>query len=73
MKTYEITAKTGSFETILSVNEADFPEILHALMDGFGDIVAIDEETGELILQLYVSDEIFPPKCSPFEALMSVL
>lgn len=73
MKTFEITAKTGGIETVLYVNEADFPEIIHALMDGFGDIVAIDEETGELIFQLYISDEIFPPKCSPFEALMSVL
>lgn len=73
MRTYEITAKTDGIETMLSVNEADFPEILNALMDGFRDIIAIDEETGELMFQWYVSDEIFSSKCSPFEALMSVL
>lgn len=73
MRTYEITAKTDGTETMLSVNEADFPEILNGLMDGFRDIVAIDEETGELMYQWYVSAEIFCPKCSPFEALMSIL
>lgn len=73
MRTFEITAKTGGFETVLSINEADFLEILDKLMDGFLDIVAIDEETGELMFQWYASAEIFSPKCSPFEAAMSVL
>ena len=41
MRTFEITAKTGGFETVLSINEADFLEILDKLMDGFLDIVAI--------------------------------
>lgn len=72
MRTFEITAKTDGFETVLSVNEADFLEILDKLMDGFRDIVAIDEETGELMYQWYLSAEIFSPNCSPFEAVTSV-
>lgn len=73
MRTFEITAKTDGVEIMLSVNEADFLETLNKLMDGFRDIVAIDEETGELMYQWYVSDEIFSPKCSPFEAVMSII
>ena len=73
MRTFEITAKTDGVEIMLSVNEVDFLETLDKLMDGFRDIVAIDEETGELMYQWYVSDEIFSRKCSPFEAATSVL
>lgn len=73
MRTFEITAKTDGVEIMLSVNEADFLETLDKLMDGFRDIVAIDEETGELMYQWYISAEIFSPNCSPFKAATSVL
>lgn len=73
---YTITAKTCNVNdpafSIITDKECA-PSIIFRLIDAFRDIKVVDEETGELIFDYYISDELFIQNESPENVIYSII
>lgn len=61
MRTCDITAKMNGYIVEITADFEVTENIVNKLMEGFRDIEVIDSETGELLFQFYMDDELFHP------------
>lgn len=63
----EITATYRNIELKLTATDNEMGFIVNELMDGFNRIFCVSNETGEILLDWYISEDYFVQTTSPFE------
>lgn len=63
----EITATYRNIELKLTATDDEMGLIVNKLMNGFNRIFCVSNETGEVLLDWYLSEDYFVQTASPFE------
>lgn len=59
--TYTITAKSEKKDYIITVDKNCAARVVDRLMTAFRDIECVNDDTGEVMFNYYISNEIFVP------------
>lgn len=68
----EITATYRNIELKLTTTDDEMGFIVNELMNGFNRILCVSNETGEILLDWYISEDYFVQTASPFELFQEI-
>lgn len=69
----EITANYRNVELKLFATDDEMGYIVNELMKGYNRILCVNDETGEILLDWYISEDYFVQTASPFEISCNIL
>lgn len=64
----KITATYRNIELKLTTTDDEMGRIVNKLMNGFNHITCVSNETGEVLLDWYISEDYYIQTMSPFES-----
>jgi hypothetical protein len=69
MEKCTITGSYRNTELSLTTTTEDFPYYFNLFMKAFNKVMCVNDETGEILLDWYISEDYFIKESTPFELM----